>query len=429
MEVLESFLLDVLEFHKNALEVFARPGKSQASHHRDVLRSASRLTSCSTAWKEVFASAWKTFRIRFTPILASLKRQSDLLLDLRMTAAVIEIQDGREATDRRLEHQDQQSEARHKQLLSEAETKYRELSRRIDESREEATQRATKRQETEIIAIKTSLAEKLAAPDYESEYQEAVKRRAESPTSGAWILDDPAFLEWSQGRTSSTRVLYLHGKPGAGKSVITSRIIGHLRARAVSTNRSPVLFFYFRHGDETKTSMASMLRALLVQLLYQDDSLSEYLHQRCSSNSPSELRSVAKLQEVFLDALRSQRSCFILLDGLDECGCDGQTSIDIVGWLLNRAIPACHKEGGKLHLWISGQRDGVLDQQLLSVPSLNLDTALEHKKDIRSFAGSAVPKIIERFSQTRETATSVVERVATASDGRHPASVPRAGYH
>src|SRR6266568_978066 len=73
-----------------------------------------------------------------------------------------------------------------------------------------------------------------------------------------------------------------------GKTILVSRIIDNLRSQTTAS-KTPLLFFYFKHHEETKKSMNGMLRALLVQLLYQDDTLIEYFYQKCCSTSTSQL--------------------------------------------------------------------------------------------------------------------------------------------
>lgn len=199
---------------------------------------------------------------------------------------------------------------------------------------------------------------------------------------------------------------------------MASHIIDHI----ASDTTSPVLFFYFRHGHEAKTSMAGMLRALLVQLLYRDDSLAEFFHRECSPLSPSQLCSLSKLQDLAVKALKSQNSCYLVLDGLDECGensrASKQTSESIINWLNGELIPACHTEKSKLRILISGQRDGVLDQKLADVPAISLDSLDSHRKDIQRFVEQRLTAIRQRFSISNEAASSIVSRVISSCDGK-----------
>ncbi|KAH8880581.1 hypothetical protein GQ53DRAFT_669656, partial [Thozetella sp. PMI_491] len=358
-EVLELYFCDILQFHTNALEVFTRP-----------------------AWKDFFHSSWKTFRSKFGPILESLKRHRALLLDERMTAAITEIQTTRQVTTERVQN-----------LAAASDTNFKNLSSKME----------------------SSIEEKLNPPDYKADYYSAEKQRFSG--SGDGMLKNELFLEWSHGHDRTKNILYLHGKPGAGKSIMVSRIIDHL----VAETASPVLFFYFRYGNDTKTSMAGLLRALLVQLLYQDDSLTEWFHQKFASISQSDLCSLARLQDLFIEAAKSQKSFFVILDGLDECEQDDPKSKGvskaIIDWLDEQVIPACRAEGGYLRLLLSGQRDGILDRRLSEVPAIGLDTTYSHKEDIRRFAKERALEIGRRFSLSIEKQTSIVNKVADAADG------------
>ncbi|KAH7117462.1 hypothetical protein EDB81DRAFT_244147 [Dactylonectria macrodidyma] len=77
---LENYYCDILDFHRNALDVFSRP-----------------------AWKTVFHSSWKTFRTRYGPIISSLKRHRELISDEKLTIAISEVRDSREFVEENLE--------------------------------------------------------------------------------------------------------------------------------------------------------------------------------------------------------------------------------------------------------------------------------------------------------------------------------------
>ena len=50
-------------------------------------------------------------------------------------------------------------------------------------------------------------------------------RDKHQPDTGNWILDSAPFKEWSETTHSS---MWLHGIPGAGKSILCSTIIEHV---------------------------------------------------------------------------------------------------------------------------------------------------------------------------------------------------------
>ena len=156
-----------------------------------------------------------TFKSRFKPIIDSLKRHRALLLDERMTAAIIEVQNTRKVTVQTLRDLAATSDVQYKHLVGEVDTVYRQLSVQMYESEKVANQRELNRQKDDCLVLRSSIEEKLAAPNYKADHQEAVRQRFVG--SGEGILQDKRFLEWAEGQDAVKHILYLHGKPGAGK--------------------------------------------------------------------------------------------------------------------------------------------------------------------------------------------------------------------
>lgn len=199
-----------------------------------------------------------------------------------------------------------------------------------------------------------------------------------------------------------------------GKTTLVSRIVDHLRAQNAAS-KIPLLFFYFKQHEETKNSMDGMLRAILVQLLYQDDTLIEFFYQKCCSTSTSEFTTFSALKELAQESLKSQNHCMIVLDGLDECG-DGH---GIIKWFQDSVIPKSHSEGGCIRLLLAGQRDGVLDRHLSACPGIKLDATDAHFCDIEVYAESRTFEIRERFSLSRDNQAEIIKRVSAASKGEY----------
>ncbi|QPC69109.1 hypothetical protein HYE67_011340 [Fusarium culmorum] len=114
---LEAYYCDILQFHSNALDVFARPG-----------------------WKVLFHSAWKTFKTQFDPMLKSLERHRVMLSEEKLTAVMQEtqkqghsIQDKLQQLDRDLQERDKKDAER--DLItrqSQIDQQYRSIESKID---------------------------------------------------------------------------------------------------------------------------------------------------------------------------------------------------------------------------------------------------------------------------------------------------------
>ncbi|KAI0426032.1 hypothetical protein F5Y09DRAFT_346071 [Xylaria sp. FL1042] len=390
LEVLEKYFCDILDFHRNALDVFARP-----------------------AWIKCFDSTWKTFKTRFRPIIESLKRHRTLLLDERLNAAVLEMQRGREQTLEQLNKSSGQLTNRFDGLDGRIEEVYTKLSSQIYDMQQSS--KAEKAIQYAAIPIQemNSIISKLDPP-YVDEDQYLALNSCHSK-SGEWLFQNPAYLRWETSEALPDSGLFIHGMPGAGKTLLASRIISHLRSLAGAS----CLFFYFKQSDDTKRSMSNMLRALLFQLIKQDSSLAPGLYRKCSLVSNAEARQLPTLQNWVMEALESQTKCSIVLDGLDECNHhgNGDEAKRILQWLLTTVIPHCVAGGSKLRLLALGQRDGVVDGALFDYPSIGLDYSTAHFDDIQSFAKSRALELGRRFALEENEKSDIVQKVTTTAKG------------
>lgn len=76
----------------------------------------------------------------------------------------------------------------------------------------------------------------------------------------SWILETEQYRDWEL-KPSGPAIMWLHGKPGRGKSVISSYVIQHLRETGAA-----VQYYFFRYGEQKKRSIGALLRSLSVQL-------------------------------------------------------------------------------------------------------------------------------------------------------------------
>jgi WD40 repeat protein len=76
-----------------------------------------------------------------------------------------------------------------------------------------------------------------------------------------WLLEKDYFVDWRDGSSTGIRFLWLRGKPGLGKSVLSANIVNHLQDR----NFKPV-YYFFKHGDRIKSTMSGLLRSIAYQM-------------------------------------------------------------------------------------------------------------------------------------------------------------------
>ncbi|KAF0645692.1 hypothetical protein FPSE5266_00755 [Fusarium pseudograminearum] len=371
---LEEYYCDILQFHSNALDVFARPG-----------------------WKALFHSTWKTFKTQFGPILKGLERHRAMLSEEKLTAVMQETQ--------------KQGQSIHDKL------------HQLDRAWQE---RDKKDAERDLIALQSQIHQqyrivesKINAPNYHEDYEIASQKPFQS-TSGQWIISHPLVSEWLDFRSQADGKIYLGGIPGAGKTVLTSSLITHLKELKSSAkdsgDRFTISYFYFKHDQPKKNSFVSLLLALLAQLVAQDESLLDHIYHACHSIDSQQFRSLDGVSRHVSTALQSQSRCFVIIDGLDEC----PEAPKVLEWFENVMLKQDGSPGDtdfNIRLFISGQRDGILESQMSHYKMIHLDMSPGHDQDIKDYAIAMASKISDKFSLDIEYEQEIVSRVASHACG------------
>ncbi|KAF3137268.1 hypothetical protein TWF703_005191 [Orbilia oligospora] len=209
--ILEIYFYDILEFHHEVLQVFAKPN-----------------------WRRFLDYAWPTFKTRFEPIIDSLKRHRDLLSDEKLTVILEELQDSHAVVDKI------------PAMLQGINEKLNKLQQSGIIKKHELQERILKQRET----VRT----KLRSRNYQEDHRTALKKRSIS-SSGNWVFDSPKFETWLNSNSVSDSILYINGIPGSGKTILVSTIIEYL-LNSGHTKNGAVLFFYFKHHDSDEAALS-----------------------------------------------------------------------------------------------------------------------------------------------------------------------------
>ncbi|KAI9443865.1 hypothetical protein H4582DRAFT_2125881 [Lactarius indigo] len=132
-----------------------------------------------------------------------------------------------------------------------------------------------------------------------------------------WFCKCNTFEEWKV--TGS--LLWIHGKPGSGKSILCSAIINDIDALN-KAGLASMAYFYFDFRDVSKQSRRDLLRSLLVQLSHSSDPFCDILSRLYNAygkgtRQPSDKALMNCLKEMV--ALPNQRPVYLIMDALDEC--------------------------------------------------------------------------------------------------------------
>ena len=153
----------------------------------------------------------------------------------------------------------------------------------------------------------------LAAPDPSSNFESARKKRQQD--TGKWLLESPTFVAWKE---SACSLLWLFGKAGSGKTVLSSTAIHSLHEEDQTDKR--VAYFYFDFQINDKQKVQNFLNSIIVQLFdCNDDTLSIaerfYNSHSHGRTAPTIQGSKGVLRQIFERA----PSVYLVIDALDEC--------------------------------------------------------------------------------------------------------------
>ncbi|KAJ4857382.1 ankyrin repeats (many copies) domain-containing protein [Trichoderma breve] len=174
-----------------------------------------------------------------------------------------------------------------------------------------------------------------------SDMYNAARNRHEAGTS-EWFIEGEAFESWINNPRS---LLWLHGKAGSGKSVLSSSIIKFLQSKYKDDATIATAYYYFSFSDVKKQERDAMLASLIKQICC------------CRPNMPDSITKLRKhkdqdmrpptdeLQEVFIATLRGFSKVHIIIDALDECPELGGRREDLMKtlrYILNAAPDNLH---------------------------------------------------------------------------------------
>jgi Cdc6-like AAA superfamily ATPase len=185
-----------------------------------------------------------------------------------------------------------------------------------------------------------------------SQTYQTISDRAEKG-SGQWFLDSAEFLKW---KVCPDAQLWCYGIPGAGKTVIASIVVNHLRQTRSEDQRDEigiaVLYLKYNAPDQTiNCLLGSLIRQLVQESKSFPRELVELYEQHRGRNtflSHTELVAVLQSTVDTLDQL------FFVVDGLDECA-------EELRWDL---IDELDRLKGKLRLLVTSRYQNSIDDEL-----------------------------------------------------------------
>ncbi|KAM0274353.1 hypothetical protein ACHAQH_007919 [Verticillium albo-atrum] len=146
-----------------------------------------------------------------------------------------------------------------------------------------------------------------------------------------WILSHGDFLEWRDN--PQTRLLWIKGDPGKGKTMLLCGIIDECNKTADETSQPA--YFFCQATDERLNSATAVLRGLIYFLIDQAPPLISYVRAKYDKAGQSLFKDVNAwyaLSQILTDMLADSRleDKILIVDGLDECGTGRAQLLDFI---------------------------------------------------------------------------------------------------
>ncbi|OCL02067.1 purine and uridine phosphorylase [Glonium stellatum] len=148
---------------------------------------------------------------------------------------------------------------------------------------------------------------------FETQYVDSLNKRHQG--TGHWFLHSPQFVAWIKG---DIQTLFCPGIPGAGKTVIASIAIEHLRL-AQTDQGTAVAFLYCNYGKKDEQTAEKLFASLLRQLASHLRSTPESLQALYTSCKKKKTRpSLVEIVDMIIYVSSIYSRVFLVVDALDE---------------------------------------------------------------------------------------------------------------
>ena len=221
------------------------------------------------------------------------------------------------------------------------------------------------------------------------------KKRIEDTKGGllegsyCWVLDHPNFQQWHSDPQS--RLLWIKGDPGKGKTMLLCGIIDELRKSTPN-----LLSFFFCQGTDLRINSATaVLRGLIYLLVNQQPSLASHLRKKYDHAGQTlfeDANAWVALSDIFTNVVLDPdlKATYLVVDALDECVADLPKLLDLI--IHTSSSPARVK-------WLLSSRNEVHIKQKLRSIDAQARLSLELKQNAEQVSRAVDVYIDDKLSR------------------------------
>ncbi|KAH9003702.1 hypothetical protein EDB86DRAFT_2826288 [Lactarius hatsudake] len=234
--------------------------------------------------------------------------------------------------------------------------------------------------------------------------------------TAAWCTEGITLADWK----ASGSLLWIHGKPGSGKSILSSAIVRDIKSMS-DAGSAFLAYFYFDFKDTTKQDLRALLSSLLVQLSDQSDIFCDALSSLYSAHKRgSEQPTVDSLAQCLKDMLTMMGHVpvYLIIDALDESPNDSgiPSSREMVLELVKELVDFHHPH---LRLCITSRPEYDIRTTLepLATQQVSLHDEDGQKQDINDYVTFVVHSDRRMKRWREDDKDAVIENLTEKADG------------
>ena len=205
----------------------------------------------------------------------------------------------------------------------------------------------------------------------------ACNARNDNISPGQWLIEGPELKAY---RNEKRSLLWLHGYPGCGKTVLTSLVIDNLAKPGIGEKDVRIAYWYFTGNDRQRMSIDNLFRALVCQLLppapgkvpLELDDL--WTEKRKGRDAPK----LSELRLALRQMLAKNVECeyFVVIDALDEANISPSDREHLFGFLEELLTI----EPLTVHIYVTSRTREDLQREFENFPSRQ-DVSIEDQVD------------------------------------------------
>ena len=189
------------------------------------------------------------------------------------------------------------------------------LAREINNNVADVRDRLDHLQLQQNDALRHEILKWLSSVDPSENHNDACNKH--EPSTGGWLIESEILQSWLR---KEDEVLWLHGIPGSGKSILCCTIIEHVKSICEQTPGLGYAYFYFDFKESAKQNVENLYRSLLAQLSAQLNSIPPEVQDLYeAAKTQSYAPKLEKIMRTLLAVLKQFDRAYILIDALDEC--------------------------------------------------------------------------------------------------------------